>query len=621
MPAVAGGEGGSLGEADRLGPWFCGPEADRGAYVVSDVEGVEGGEGLVVRAERRTFAGDPVGYTGPVSLKLLTGASPARVAAVRARWERLARIEHPNLARPLETFTGPGLSRHPDRAPLPDESHDVCYVATVWVDGRGLRELVPLDPAPAFDLVGGIAAGLEALHRHDLMHRDLHPGNVVVDTRGHAVLIDFGSTRSAAGPMTTTVSGVMGFIAPDSLHGRESPATDRWGLGTLTVFMLLGHPQGQFREHQLRSDLDTALKGIGQRRRAVDLICGMVDADPDERPPDAVEWARELQECLSRRQQRRRQMLALAAAGALLLGAEFALRTQDGGPEGTANDDAAADNADPPAAPADPTATPPPCEHSATGGSPLDAAVAQLAPEACLAGAPDTIADASFQALGTPEGDPEGVVVLPPNGESVRLTQTMWSSFQEIAGPSVPDDALRFSGYPASVRRVDDPPVVIVQLSNRGMLIGPRDDTQLFWLPGPVLGLWMEQGAGEGDLGFPTSNPYIDAEGIHQDFERGAMHAYGTAAEIAAIKAGRPFTPEIDHPVSRLDPTGPPELADHIVRQLNGTTWWVDDEGARHWVPDDDTWECLGGDDVVALDELHGWDVAVLPLGPAATCP
>ncbi|HMG41034.1 MAG TPA: protein kinase [Acidimicrobiales bacterium] len=614
-----------MGEAERLGPWFCGPAADRRAYVVDDVEGVEGGEGLVVRAQRRTFAGDPVGYEGIVSLKLLTGTSPQRAGALRRRWERLAAIDHPNLARPLESFTGPGLSRRPDRAAPPEASNDVCYVATVWVDGRGLREVVPLDPATTFAYVLGIAQGLSALHERDLMHRDLHPGNVVVDGSGQAVLIDFGSTRPADGPMTTTVSGVMGFIAPECLHGRESPATDRWGLGTLTVLMLLGHPQGQVREDQLRSELDNALKGIGQRRRAVDLICRMVDADPDARPEDAVDWARELQDCLARRQQRRRQVIALVAAGVLLLGAEFGLRALGDDPDG-ADDDTTADASAAPA-PADPdpaaapSPTPPPCDHSVAGRTPMDEAVAQLAPEACLSGEPEAVGDASFQALLSSQGDPAGVVVLPPNGEAVRLTPTMWTSFREISGPSAPDNAIRFGGYPVGVRRIGGS--VIVQLSGPGILVGPREDTQLFWVPGQVMPMWMDDGGGASEIGFPMSNPYSDDRGLHQDFERGSMHAYADPAQVAEILAGGPFTSVIEPEVSSIDPTGDgaPELAGRIVRQFNGTAWWVDDDGVRHWLPDDATWRCLGGDDEPAHDGLHGWDVAVLPLGPVATCP
>jgi hypothetical protein len=57
------------------------------------------------------------------------------------------------------------------------------------------------------------------------------------------------------------------------------------------------------------------------------------------------------------------------------------------------------------------------------------------------------------------------------------------------------------------------------------------------------------------------------------------------------------------------------------VRQTSGTAWWVDEDGARHWIPDGDVWRCLGGDGAVALDQLPGWAVATLPLEEAATCP
>jgi hypothetical protein len=576
--------------------------------VVRNLDGVEGGEGMVVRAERTPFAGDPVGYRGPVSLKLLTGASDTQVAALQARWYRLSQIEHPNLARPLEAFTGPGLSRHPDLSPAPDERTDVCYLSTIWVEGKGLRELLPLDPAGVVDLVWDIAAGLKALHRRELIHRDLHPGNVIVDGSGHAVLIDFGSTRPADGTVTATVSGVLGFIAPECLHGQETAATDRWGLGTLTVFMLLGHPQGQVREDQLRAELETALAGIGGRRQAVDLICQMVDTDPDTRPHDVVGWARDLAACLEPVSPRRRWLLrAAAVVSVVALGAGLAVRTLQ------SDSDSSTPSTEAPAAERSPT-----CERSTPGQDALAGAISNLAPDACLAGAASIVGDTTYQPLQTPAGDPTGGVLLLPDGTSVRLTEAMWTSFQAIAGNLVPDNAVRFRGNPAGVRRLDDPPAVIMQLG-RGVLIGPRDDTQMFWVPGPVMNLWLQHGGSEGDLGFPTSNPYIDAEGVHLDFERGVMHSYGDADAIAAIVAGGPVDPLVEHPTSEVDLTTP-DLAGHIVQQLNGTRWWVDDESVRHWIPDNATWECLGGVDNVHLDGLHGWEIAALPLGPAATC-
>ena len=60
---------------------------------------------------------------------------------------------------------------------------------------------------------------------------------------------------------------------------------------------------------------------------------------------------------------------------------------------------------------------------------------------------------------------------------------------------------------------------------------------------------------------------------------------------------------------------------ERIVRQASGTAWWIDAEGARHWVPDGVTWECLGGEAVVAESHARGWVAAAFPLAEPVVCP
>jgi hypothetical protein len=430
---------------------------------------------------------------------------------------------------------------------------------------------------------------------------------VIVTHAGRSVLIDLGSARSDDGTSTATVSGVLGFICPDWLHGPGDAAADRWGLGMLTVFALLGHSQGSGALSQIEAELSAVLGGIGHRRRAVRHLLAMIDRDPDRRPTDPVAWADDLNACLTRRPRRLWIVPAAVAAGAAGVSAGLVAWTvvDDTPPPGTSEEAE--------------------CPDRRTTDPELDRAqsdlVAKLAGDSCLAGPAEPYVKAVVQPLATLDGRPDGVVLVPPEGSALRLTEAIWSSYKEIAGRSVPENSAVYGGYPVEVEHLDERDAVRVRLDKSGMLLGPRDDTQLFWLPSQVLDLWESNGGLSGKLGFPTSNPYYDDKGLHLDFEHGAMHAYGDAAYVAGIVSGGPVSAvvELHDPGDdgALPATG---LDEAIVRQLNGTAWWVDDDRVRHWIPDGATWTCLGGDDSVAADNLHGWEIAALPLGPPAHC-
>ncbi|HZM29392.1 MAG TPA: protein kinase [Acidimicrobiales bacterium] len=517
------GEAGGGAEPRDL--WYCGPPGDRRAYVVDDIRAMRGGQGHVLRAERRTFAGDRAGYEGPVSLKVSSEVlDPGQVGRMRERWEALAGIDHPNLARPVELFLGPGLFR---TGPPPGGDEDVLYISAAWVDGRGLRGAAPLAPGEAIALAGDLAAGVAELHAQGILHRDIHPGNVILGPDGRAVLIDFGSSRPDDGTATVTVAGALGFIAPEMLNGAGSTAVDRWGLGMVTIFALLGHPRGTTTRPALEAELAAALDGVADRRGAVRLLMAMIDDDPDARPPDAQRWARDLEGCLTRRSGRplvAAAGVAVALAVAATAAGAWALtddepRVEDARPEAD----------DPlPCTPA--TAAPP-----GAGASPaLTEAVARLAPDACMGGTPELFVEARVQPLADDDGSPDGAVVLAPSGAAVRLNFAMWASYREMAGRATPTNAANYGGYPTDVA-VDQDGTVTVTLDVGGFLVGRRDDTQIFWLTPQVLPLWNAHGGLDGGLGFPTTNPHFLGGRLELDFEDGYMEA-AAADEVATCE-------------------------------------------------------------------------------------
>ncbi len=98
-----------------------------------------------------------------------------------------------------------------------------------------------------------VALALEYLHARKIVYRDLKPENVMVDSAGHAKLVDFGFAKRLQGDRTATVCGTPGYLAPEQLDGMgmeqrlRSPAVeygvevDLWAFGILVFELLAGY--------------------------------------------------------------------------------------------------------------------------------------------------------------------------------------------------------------------------------------------------------------------------------------------------------------------------------------------------------------------------------------------
>jgi hypothetical protein len=115
---------------------------------------------------------------------------------------------------------------------------------------RSLRDIVlqdgPLTPQQTAKIGVQVLAALRAAHAIGVMHRDVKPGNVLIDTDGRAVLADFGIARAQDSPTITGAGVILGspsYLAPERARGeREGPESDLWSLGATLYAAVEGRP-------------------------------------------------------------------------------------------------------------------------------------------------------------------------------------------------------------------------------------------------------------------------------------------------------------------------------------------------------------------------------------------
>ncbi|MDX2708202.1 serine/threonine-protein kinase [Streptomyces sp. PA03-6a] len=152
-------------------------------------------------------------------------AEDARVRRERSLREAraTARIDHPNVVRIYDVV---------------QEDHRLWIVMEL-VDCRSLEQMLaqdgPVDVAEAVTIGTGLARALREVHAVGVLHRDIKPGNVLIDTRGRVVLTDFGIAAiqdATALTMAGMLVGSPDYMAPERVEGRhQGPPSDLWSLG------------------------------------------------------------------------------------------------------------------------------------------------------------------------------------------------------------------------------------------------------------------------------------------------------------------------------------------------------------------------------------------------------
>ena len=196
-----------------------------------------------------------------------------------------ARLNHPNVVTVYDVV---------------EEADGWPWIVMELVEARSLRDLVladgPLTPAQAASVGLQLMAALRAAHGLGIMHRDVKPGNVMIDADGHAVLADFGVARTDDSPTLTSSGMILGspaYMPPERARGgRGGPESDLWSLGATIYAAVEGHPPFD-RNGALATLMAVAAEEPDPPRRCGPLwpvISGLLRRDPATRlTADAAE--------------------------------------------------------------------------------------------------------------------------------------------------------------------------------------------------------------------------------------------------------------------------------------------------------------------------------------------
>ncbi len=203
------------------------------------------------------------------------------------------------------------------------------YLAMEYVDGLTLEQVIAhchttspdLPRFAVLDLTLQVCRGLHYAHGFkdrdgnalDLIHRDLKPGNIMVDRQGVARILDFGIAKAASNLSQSTITGVIKgtpqYLSPDQLVGERPllPRSDVFALGAVLYELVIGQPL--FRGKNLkdlimsimRKDLAPHVERVEETFPGMGAVVGRaLDRDGSRRYPDARTLAQDVRKLCTR---------------------------------------------------------------------------------------------------------------------------------------------------------------------------------------------------------------------------------------------------------------------------------------------------------------------------------
>src|SRR5213080_2148749 len=284
--AAAGHNKKTAGAAELLG--------ELGDYELLEEVG-RGGQGVVFRARQKSL-------NRIVALKVISlgqWASKVHLKRFRLEAEAAARLEHPGIV-PIHEV---------------GERDGSCYFSMKFVEGGQLDEVTkrePLPPRRAAELIAKIARIVHYAHEHGILHRDIKPGNILLDQKSEPHLTDFGLARLVESESTVTrtmeVLGTPSYMAPEQAVGNNaaiSSLTDVYGLGAVLYQLLTGQPPfaGGTTYETIKLLLDTEPRSPRLLNPKIDrdllTIClKCLEKDSQRRYPSALALAEDIERWL-----------------------------------------------------------------------------------------------------------------------------------------------------------------------------------------------------------------------------------------------------------------------------------------------------------------------------------
>jgi serine/threonine protein kinase len=194
----------------------------------------------------------------------------------RREGRHLARVEHPNIPAVYDRF----------------DENNTSYMVMEFLEGRSIKQLMqgkPLSPEQVTKIMEDLVSALGAVHQHGIHHLDIKPDNVIVQSSGRVVLIDFGAARQGTSFGDTSIAAMTPAYAPLELQARQNygPETDIFELGMMLHQMLTATLPPSANE-RLISKQDWEPEGIEEPWRT--LIVEATRLRSEDRPKDVRSW-------------------------------------------------------------------------------------------------------------------------------------------------------------------------------------------------------------------------------------------------------------------------------------------------------------------------------------------